>query len=238
MNAPLELTGLTRVFQTPAGPLIAVKDVNAHVHAGELVAIIGHSGCGKSTVLSMIAGLDRATLGRVVVDGREVTAPGLERAMVFQRPCLLPWLSALQNVGLAVAQRADVSAGQRALLAREHLERVGIEGAANERPSELSLGTRQCVALARALALEPRFLLLDEPFGALDAKVRQELRGALRSIHDKLGLTSIFVTHDREEAFALADRIAILNNGGIEQYGAPDDIAKSPATEFVRDFLE
>ncbi|MGE4055546.1 MAG: ABC transporter ATP-binding protein [Vicinamibacterales bacterium] len=225
MNAPLELTGLTRVFQTPAGPLIAVKDVNAHVHAGELVAIIGHSGCGKSTVLSMIAGLDRATLGRVVVDGREVTAPGLERAMVFQRPCLLPWLSALQNVGLAVAQRADVSAGQRALLAREHLERVGIEGAANERPSELSLGTRQCVALARALALEPRFLLLDEPFSMLDSLTRFSLQETLLRAWESSGRSVVLVTHDVDEALFLADRVLLMTDGPEATIG---DIVEVP----------
>jgi nitrate ABC transporter ATP-binding subunit len=225
MNAPLELTGLTRVFQTPSGPLIAVKDVNAHVDAGEFVAIIGHSGCGKSTVLSMIAGLDRATLGGVVIDGKEVTTPGLERAVVFQRPCLLPWLTALQNVELAVAERADVPPRMRRRTAMEYLERVGVASIASEHPPQLSLGTRQCVALARALAQEPRFLLLDEPFSMLDSLTRFSLQETLLGAWETSGRSVVLVTHDVDEALFLADRLFLMTDGPEATIG---DIVELP----------
>ncbi len=224
MTAPLELTGLTRVFPTPTGPLVAVKDVNVRIEAGEFVAIIGHSGCGKSTVLSMIAGLDRATLGGVIVDGREVTAPGLERAMVFQRPCLLPWLSALENVELAVAQRPDVPRGRRRDVARHYLANVGVGHVAGERPAELSLGTRQCVALARALALEPRFLLLDEPFSMLDSLTRFALQETLLAVWERSGRTVILVTHDVDEALFLADRVVLMTDGPEATVGEVVDL--------------
>jgi ABC-type nitrate/sulfonate/bicarbonate transport system ATPase subunit len=165
MRVPLELTGLTKTFRTPTGPFTAVRDVNARVHDGEFVCILGHSGCGKSTVLSMIAGLERATLGGVVIDGVEVVEPGLDRAVVFQTPSLLPWLTARQNVRLAVDRAArSTSRAERAARADAYLERLGVAEVADQLPAELSLGTRQCVSLARALSIEPRFLLLDEPF--------------------------------------------------------------------------
>src|SRR5688572_20284998 len=170
MTAPLELTGLTKVFPTAAGPFIAVKDVNATIEAGEFVAILGHSGCGKSTVLSMIAGLQAATLGGVVIDGTEVTGPGAERAVVFQAPCLLPWMTARENVRLAAARRARPRVGQaQPSNVDDYLELVGVSDAAEQLPAQLSLGTQQCVSLARALSVEPRFLLLDEPFSMLDS---------------------------------------------------------------------
>src|SRR5687767_5304468 len=140
MNVPLELTGLTKVFPTPDGPFIAVKDVNATITAGEFVAVLGHSGCGKSTVLSIIAGLQRATYGGVVIDGTEVTEPGVERAVVFQSPCLLPWLSARENVRIAAAQRPTRRSRRDITATADHyLEMVGVEDAANQLPSELSL---------------------------------------------------------------------------------------------------
>src|SRR5688572_20892369 len=161
MNVPLELTGLCKVFPTPNGPLVAVKDVNAKIQTGEFVAILGHSGCGKSTVLSIVAGLDRATFGGVVIDGREVTGPGPERSIVFQTPCLLPWLTARQNVEVAATQGSIPRSRRDAEGAATHyLELVGVADAAEQLPSQLSLGMQQCVSLARALAMEPRFLLL------------------------------------------------------------------------------
>ena len=214
MTAPLELTGLSRVFPTPTGPFIAVKDVNAMVEAGEFVAILGHSGCGKSTVLSIVAGLDRATLGGVIIDGKEVTEPGPERAIVFQAPCLLPWLTAKENVQIAASQGVTTrSRRQAALAADEYLDLVGISDAANQVPGQLSLGTQQCVSLARALAVEPRFLLLDEPFSQLDSLTRFELQDLLLRVWEKSGKTVVMVTHDIDEALYLADRLILMTDG-------------------------
>ena len=214
MNAPLELTGLSRVFPTPTGPFIAVKDVNAMVEAGEFVAILGHSGCGKSTVLSIVAGLDRATLGGVIIDGKEVTGPGPERAIVFQAPCLLPWLTARQNVQLAASQGASSRSRREVAVAAEaYLDLVGIIDTADQLPTQLSLGTQQCVSLARALAVEPRFLLLDEPFSQLDSLTRFELQDLLLHVWEKSGKTVVMVTHDIDEALYLADRLILMTDG-------------------------
>ena len=213
MRVPLELTGLTKVFDTPSGPFVAVKDVNAEIRAGEFVAILGHSGCGKSTVLSMIAGLERATLGGVVIDGSQVLGPGAERAIVFQSPCLLPWLTARENVLLAAAQRPGIDASQPHATVDRYLEVVGIADAAGHLPGQLSLGTQQCVSLARALALEPRFLLLDEPFSQLDSLTRFELQDILLHLWEESDRTVVMVTHDVDEALYLADRLILMTDG-------------------------
>ena len=214
MSVPLELTGLSKVFDTPSGPFVAVKDVNAKVKAGEFVAILGHSGCGKSTVLSIIAGLDRATLGGVVIDGTEVVGPGAERAIVFQAPCLLPWMTARENVRLAVAQRPAMRRLRDQLAAADHyLAMVGVPEAAEQIPSQLSLGTQQCVSLARALAAEPRFLLLDEPFSQLDSLTRFELQDTLLRVWEETDKTVVMVTHDVDEALYLADRLILMTDG-------------------------
>ena len=214
MSIPLELTGLSKVFDTPTGPFVAVKDVNAEVKAGEFVAILGHSGCGKSTVLSIIAGLDRATLGGVIIDGTEVVGPGADRAIVFQAPCLLPWMTARENVRLAVAQRPAMRRLRDQLAAADHyLAMVGVPEAAEQLPSQLSLGTQQCVSLARALAVEPRFLLLDEPFSQLDSLTRFELQDLLLRVWEASGKTVIMVTHDIDEALYLADHLVLMTDG-------------------------
>ena len=214
MKVPLELTGLTKVFPTPSGPFIAVKDVNATIEQGEFVAVLGHSGCGKSTVLSIIAGLQRATYGGVVIDGTEVVEPGPERAVVFQAPCLLPWLSARENVRVAAAQRmARRSRREHAADADRYLEMVGVTDAAGQLPAELSLGTQQCVSLARALSMEPRFLLLDEPFSMLDSLTRFELQDTLLRVWEESGKTVVMVTHDVDEALYLADRLILMTDG-------------------------
>jgi nitrate ABC transporter ATP-binding subunit len=211
---PLELTGLTKVFDTPAGAFVAVKDVNAIVKAREFVAILGHSGCGKSTVLSMIGGLESATLGGVVVDGTEVREPGPERAVVFQAPCLLPWLTARQNVALAAKQASGRSAlGSPRAAADHYLNLIGIGDAADQFPSTLSLGTQQCVSLARALALEPRILLLDEPFAQLDSLTRFELQDTLLRVWEQTRKIVVMVTHDVDEALYLADRLILMTDG-------------------------
>jgi nitrate/nitrite transport system ATP-binding protein len=208
---PLELTGLTKTFPTPTGPYIAVKDVNAKITKGEFVAILGHSGCGKSTVLSMIAGLNQATLGGVIIDGHQVTEPGPERAIVFQAPCLLPWLTARQNVQLAASQRTGRATARTAAL--QYLEMVGVSDAADQLPPQLSLGTQQCVSLARALSVEPRFLLLDEPFSQLDSLTRFELQDILLRVWEQSGKTVVMVTHDVDEALYLADRLLLMTDG-------------------------
>ena len=213
MSVPLELTGLTKVFQTASGPFVAVKDVNARVRAGEFVAVLGHSGCGKSTVLSMIAGLERATYGGVVIEGTEVVEPGAERAIVFQSPCLLPWLTARDNVRLAAGQRPGTSARERRASADRYLDLLGITDAADQLPGQLSLGTQQCVSLARALSLEPRFLLLDEPFSQLDSLTRFELQDTLLRVWEESGRTVVMVTHDVDEALYLADRLILMTDG-------------------------
>jgi len=222
----------------------ALKELSLDIPDGTFVALLGPSGSGKTTLLRIIAGLAYADGGEILFDRENVTnVPVQQRniGFVFQNYALFRHMTVAENIafGLNVMKRRDrLSKADRLARVEELLSLVRLEGLGQRYPAQLSGGQRQRVALARALARKPRFLLLDEPFGALDAKVRQELRGALRTIHDRLGLTSIFVTHDREEAFALAARIAILKNGRIEQYGAPDDISAAPATEFVRDFLQ
>jgi len=214
MSVPLELTGLTKVFPTPTGPFIAVKDVNALIETGEFVTILGHSGCGKSTVLSIVAGLDNATYGGVVIDGTQVDEPGPERAIVFQSPCLLPWLTARQNVELGASQgtvkrtRRDIAA-----TASHYLELVGVADAADQVPPQISLGTQQCVSLARALAVEPRFLLLDEPFSQLDSLTRFDLQDILLRVWERSGKTVVMVTHDIDEALYFADRLILMTDG-------------------------
>ena len=212
LTVPLELTGLAKVFPTPNGPLTVVTNVSVRIQAGEFVAILGHSGCGKSTVLSIMAGLERATLGGVVIDGRETVGPGPERAIVFQSPCLLPWLSARDNVKLSSTQ------GEKRPNAPHHppehyLDLVGIADVAEQRPRQLSLGTQQCVSLARALAMEPRFLLLDEPFSMLDSMTRFEMQDTLLRVWERSGRTVVMVTHDVDEALYLADRLVLMTDG-------------------------
>src|SRR4051812_48747340 len=222
MIAPLEITGLTKVFDTPTGPFIAVKDVNAVIRDSEFVCILGHSGCGKSTVLSIVAGLADATYGGVVIDGRQVTSPGPERALVFQSPCLLPWLTARQNVQLA-ADRADEgrvrSKTKTNIDAKWYLERVGVGDDADRMPGELSLGTQQCVSLARALSVEPRFLLLDEPFSMLDSLTRFDLQDTLLQVWERHRKTVVMVTHDVDEALYLADQLILMTDGPAATVG-------------------
>ncbi len=219
MSVPLELTSLTKVFQTPTGPFVAVKDVNAEIADNEVVCILGHSGCGKSTVLSMIAGLERATLGGVVIDGKEVREPGFERAVVFQAPCLLPWLTARQNVELALGRVGRGRAGDRRAIADKYLALVGVEDAADQLPAAMSLGTQQCVSLARALSIEPRFLLLDEPFSQLDSLTRFDSQDVLLRVWEESRRVVVMVTHDVDEALYLADRLILMTDGPAATVG-------------------
>ena len=221
----------------------ALDDVSLEIEDGEFVALLGPSGSGKTTLLRVIAGLEDPEQGRVLFGDRDVTqtaAASRGIGFVFQHYALFGHMTIAQNIafGLNVMKRSErPSKSDIRERVTELLELVQLPGLEARFPSELSGGQRQRVALARALARKPKILLLDEPFGALDAKVRRELRGALRAIHDDLGLTSIFVTHDHEEAFTLADRVAVLNRGKIEQFASPQDVENKPATDFVRAFL-
>ena len=216
---PLELTGLSKTFESPEGPVVAVRDVNAAIHDAEFVCILGHSGCGKSTILSIMAGLQRATFGGVLIDGKEVTTPGAERAVVFQSPSLLPWLSAGDNVALAVEKSLRRSTRRSREIAARYLELVGTYDVANQMPAQLSLGTQQCVSLARALAIQPRFLLLDEPFSTLDSMTRFELQDTLLQVWELERKVVVMVTHDIDEALYLADRLILMTDGPAATVG-------------------
>jgi sulfate transport system ATP-binding protein len=222
---------------------VALDRVSVEVPAGELVALLGPSGSGKTTLLRIIAGLEAADAGTIELLGEDVTAQGVRErrvGFVFQQYALFRHMTAFENVafGLRVRPKATRPSEPK-LRARVHdlLSLVRLDGLADRYPNQLSGGQRQRVALARALAIEPRVLLLDEPFGALDARVRQELRGELRRLHDDLGVTGVLVTHDQEEALEVSDRIVVLNRGRVEQAGTPDALYDRPASEFVVRFF-
>jgi nitrate/nitrite transport system ATP-binding protein len=217
---PLELTGLSKSFATPSGPFVAVKNVNLQVRRSEFVCILGHSGCGKSTVLSIIAGLQQATEGGVVINGKQTTTPGPDRAVVFQTPSLLPWLTAQDNVSLAVSQKfRKFSRSARQRHTETYLELVGVAESAGQLPAELSLGTQQCISLARALALEPDLLLLDEPFSMLDSLTRFDLQDTLLRAWERDRKIVVMVTHDIDEALYLADRLVLMTDGPEARVG-------------------
>ena len=242
----IEVRNITKTF----GKFVALDDVNLKVETGELVALLGPSGSGKTTLLRVIAGLespdvarDGRAAGQVLfhdedVAGRDVAARGV--GFVFQHYALFRHMNVFENVAFGLRALPWRRRPKRAEIrgrVTELLRLVQLEGLADRYPAQLSGGQRQRVALARALAVEPKVLLLDEPFGALDAKVRRELRRWLRRLHDEMGITSVFVTHDQEEALEVADRVAVLNHGKIEQVGTPEDVYEHPASPFVYNFL-
>ncbi|KFB72151.1 MAG: Sulfate/thiosulfate import ATP-binding protein CysA [Candidatus Accumulibacter phosphatis] len=225
------------------GNFVALEDINLHIPTGELVALLGPSGCGKTTLLRIIAGMETADVGQVLFAGEEtahVHARDRKVGFVFQHYALFRHMSVFENVafGLRVKARkvrpaeAEIHSRVMALL-----KLVQLDWLADRYPSQLSGGQRQRIALARALAVEPRVLLLDEPFGALDTQVRKELRRWLRRLHDEMQISSVFVTHDQEEALEVADRVVVMKQGRIEQIGSPDEVYSSPATPFVYQFL-
>jgi sulfate transport system ATP-binding protein len=221
------------------GTFVALDDVSLTVPPGGLLALLGPSGSGKTTLLRVIAGLEVPDAGTVLSDDEDVTtrsARDRNVGFVFQHYALFRHMTVFENIafGLRVRHRPDAEVRRRVT---ELLRLIRLEGLERRLPSELSGGQRQRVALARALAARPRLLLLDEPFGALDAKVRQELRQWLRRLHDDIGMTSVFVTHDQEEAFEVADRVVVMNHGRIEQVGTPREVFDHPANAFVMDFL-
>jgi sulfate transport system ATP-binding protein len=231
----IRIVGVTKQF----GAFRALDDVTLDVAQGSLTALLGPSGSGKTTLLRIIAGLEDADRGRVLYDDDDVTRrPARDRnvGFVFQHYALFRHMTVFENVafGLRVRKVAQAEIKRRV---EELIGLVRLAGMEGRYPSQLSGGQRQRVALARALAIRPQVLLLDEPFGALDAKVRQELRQWLRRLHDEIGMTSVFVTHDQEEAFEVADRVVVMNKGRIEQNGSPRDVFDHPANPFVMDFL-
>ncbi|MFC3338531.1 sulfate/molybdate ABC transporter ATP-binding protein [Paracandidimonas soli] len=235
----IEVKNLSRRF----GNFQALDNVSLHIDTGELVALLGPSGCGKTTLLRIIAGLETADSGSVLFAGEDATGVHVRKrqvGFVFQHYALFRHMTVLENVafGLRVRPRSQRPSEQRIRdKVQELLQLVQLDWLADRYPSQLSGGQRQRIALARALAVEPRVLLLDEPFGALDAKVRKELRRWLRRLHDELNVASVFVTHDQEEALEVSDRVVLMNAGRIEQVGTPREVWESPATPFVYGFL-
>jgi nitrate/nitrite transport system ATP-binding protein len=220
LNKFVEFYDVTKVFPTPRGPLTVVDKFALDVKKGEFISLIGHSGCGKSTVLSMVAGLTGVSDGGITLDGREVVAAGPDRGVVFQAPNLLPWLTARENVAVGVDRvYPHASPGERRDITEYYLARVGLSDALDRRASELSNGMKQRVGLARAFALSPKLLLLDEPFGMLDALTRWELQEVLMEIWQRTRVTAICVTHDVDEAILLADRVVMMTNGPNARIG-------------------
>jgi sulfate transport system ATP-binding protein len=231
----IEVRGLYKAF----GPFVAVNEVSFVTRPGEVTALLGPSGSGKSTVLRMIAGLELPDRGQILIAGADSTWQTAENrgvGFVFQHYALFRHMTVAENIGfgLSIRKVAPVEIQQRV---QELLELIQLSGFADRYPNQLSGGQRQRVALARALATQPKVLLLDEPFGALDARVREELRAWLRRLHDEVRMTTLLVTHDQEEAMDLADRIVVMNRGAVEQDGTPGEIYDSPATPFVASFI-
>ncbi|NDZ81792.1 ABC transporter ATP-binding protein [Streptomyces sp. SID10853] len=235
MSVPVQLRNLRRDF----GPTVALAGLDLDIGPGELVALLGPSGCGKTTALRIIAGFESADSGELLMDGRDVTAVPAHRrdiGMVFQSYSLFPNMTAAENVAYGLRVRGKAAAERRARSA-ELLDLVGLPGRGDHYPHQLSGGQQQRVALARALAVQPKVLLLDEPLSALDAKVRLTLREEIRRIQLELAITTVFVTHDQEEALSMADRVAVMKDGRLEQCAAPSELYERPATPFVAEFV-
>jgi spermidine/putrescine ABC transporter ATP-binding subunit len=238
MPPDLVLNEVTKTY-SGAGPVVAVNDVSLSVERGEFLTLLGPSGCGKTTLLRLIGGFLSPSHGRILVQGKDVTdLPPQKRptAMVFQNYALFPHMTAAENVGFGLKVRRlpkpEIAERVQKALAVVNLAQVG-----NRYPSQLSGGQQQRVAVARALAVGPPVLLMDEPLGALDAKLRDEMQVELCAIQQRLGITTVYVTHDQEEAFGMSDRVAVMNHGRILQVGAPDDIYRKPRSAFLADFI-
>ncbi|TWI29461.1 sulfate/molybdate ABC transporter ATP-binding protein [Paracoccus sulfuroxidans] len=236
----IEIEEIAKTF----GATAALHPVSLQIPSGALVALLGPSGSGKTTLLRILGGLEYPTSGRVLFDGQDATGLSVQErraGFVFQSYALFRHMTVFENIAYGLRARPRQSRPTGAEIDRrvhKLLDLIQLPDIGKRYPSQLSGGQRQRVALARALAIEPRMLLLDEPFGALDARVRKELRAGLRHIHDSTGLTSVFVTHDQEEAMELADLVVVMSMGKIEQIGRPQDIRSAPATPFVREFIE
>jgi nitrate/nitrite transport system ATP-binding protein len=221
MKSYLEIWNVMKSYPAPGGPAVIVRDFSLSIQQSEFVSLIGHSGCGKSTVLSMVAGLNEKTTGGIILAGREIDGPGPDRGVVFQSPCLFPWMTALENVLIGVQEvRPTHTAVEQRLIAERALAMVGLGDALDKKPAELSGGMRQRVGLARAFALDPKMLLLDEPFGMLDSLTRLELQEVLMDIWARDRKTALMVTHDVDEALFLSDRVAMMTSGPAATLGA------------------
>jgi nitrate/nitrite transport system ATP-binding protein len=216
VQAFVEIAALGKTYQTPAGPAEIVRDFSLYVGQGEFICLLGHSGCGKTTVLSILMGLTRPSTGGVVIAGKEIDGPGTDRGVVFQAATLLPWLTVRDNVRLALDQVAQAP-GRPGV--ESYLDAVGLRGLGDRSPRELSAGMQQRVGIARAFALEPRLLLLDEPFSLLDALTRMDLQDELVTLCERTRRTVIMVTHDVDEALLVADRIVLMTNGPAATIG-------------------
>jgi nitrate/nitrite transport system ATP-binding protein len=215
-----EFSQVAKVYPTKQGPVRVVDDFNLTIREGEFISIIGHSGCGKSTVLTMMAGLNEISQGGIVLDGKEIDSPGPDRGLVFQAPSLVPWLSAWENVMMGVKQVfPHASKADRAEIVQHYLARVGLADAMHRRAADLSNGMKQRVGIARAFAISPKLLLLDEPFGMLDSLTRWDLQEVLMDVWARTQLTAIVVTHDVDEAILLADRVVMMTNGPRARVG-------------------
>jgi putative spermidine/putrescine transport system ATP-binding protein len=235
-SATIQLQDVTKTFD---GKVVAVDGVTLDIAAGEFFSLLGPSGCGKTTSLRMIAGFERPDSGRVHVGGQDITDVAVHRrdmGMVFQSYALFPHRTVAQNVAFGLRMR-DVAKAEIDRRVAAALAQVALTGLEDRRPGQLSGGQQQRVALARALVIEPRVLLCDEPLGALDRKLRQQMQFELKELQRRLGVTLVFVTHDQEEALAMSDRIAVMNHGRVEQVGAPTAIYERPRTRFVADFI-
>lgn len=220
MSHYVELSNLAKIYPTPRGPAVIVQNFNLKIEKGEFVTLIGHSGCGKSTVLSMVAGLNAISGGGIVLAGKELDGPGPDRGVVFQSPCLLPWNTAFDNVMMGVNQVFfTASKEERRQIAEYYLTLVGLGDSMHKHPGELSQGMRQRVAIARAFALSPKMLLLDEPFGMLDSLTRFELQQVLIDLWQRNHVTALMVTHDVDEALFLSDRVVMMTNGPEAEVG-------------------
>ena len=236
----LSIENVGMSFPTKKGTFVALRDINLEVARGEFISLIGHSGCGKSTLLNLVAGLTTPTSGVLLLDGRELKGPGPERAVVFQNHSLLPWLTCMENVYLAVERVFGATENKARLRERSlaALELVNLSHARDKRPGEISGGMKQRVGIARALAMEPKMLLMDEPFGALDALTRAKLQDEMMKIVATTGSTVMMVTHDVDEAVLLSDRIVMLTNGPAATIGEIYQVPLAPIREQFRPRLE
>ncbi|AFY65906.1 nitrate ABC transporter, ATPase subunits C and D [Geitlerinema sp. PCC 7407] len=216
----LVIENLSKVYPTSKGPYSVLQDVNLRVNAGEFICVIGHSGCGKSTLLNMVSGFNQPTTGRVELKGKPILKPGPDRMVVFQNYALLPWMTAFENIYLAIdSVHPNKSVAEKRSLVRDSLALVGLTEAADKKPSQISGGMKQRVSIARALAIRPEVLILDEPFGALDAITKEELQEELLKIWNDHRCTVLMITHDIDEALFLADRLVMMTNGPAAQIG-------------------
>jgi nitrate ABC transporter ATP-binding subunit len=216
----LVIEGVSKIYPTPTGPYIVLDGIDLTIHEGEFICLIGHSGCGKSTLLNMVAGFNKPTDGEVRLQTKRITQPGPDRMVVFQNYSLLPWMTAFENIYLGIdSVWPEKSEAEKVAIVNEHLELVGLTDAASKKPKELSGGMKQRVCIARALALRPQVLILDEPFGALDPITREELQEELLKIWTEHQVTVLMITHDIDEALLLADRLVMMTNGPAARIG-------------------